>query len=197
MTSKTVVFRSVMLKVFIAGIALIFVAGCSSLLPTAKQETQTPWRSYADAQAAFDKVIAGKTTVAELKAMSIDPDVTPNVAYLSHTDLLRRLFPIFSYDINLIDPGLKACVSSKETCYAYEVDQLTLDRKRYGNFWLDFFNFRRQIDISGWRFNAVFVIKDDTVVYKLWNGKPNVHQREEERSPLGPFQGFGPTLLTR
>lgn len=186
-----------MLKVFIAGIALIFVAGCSSLLPTAKQETQTPWRSYADAQAAFDKVIAGKTTVAELKAMSIDPDVTPNVAYLSHTDLLRRLFPIFSYDINLLDPGLKACVSSRETCYAYEVDQLTLDRKRYGNFWLDFFNFRRQIDISGWRFNAVFVIKDDTVVYKLWNGKPNVHQREEERSPLGPFQGFGPTLLTR
>lgn len=174
-----------------------FVAGCSSLLPTAKQETQIPWRTYADAQAAFDKIIPGKTSVAELKMLAIDPDLTPNVAYLSHTDLLRRLFPLFSYDLSALEPGLRECVSVKDNCFAYEVDQLSLDRKRYGNFWLDFFNFKRQIDISGWRFNAVFVIKGDTVVYKLWNGKPSVHQREEERSPLGPFQGFGPTLLTR
>jgi hypothetical protein len=116
---------------------------------------------------------------------------------LSHTDLLRRLFPVSSYDVNLMAPGLQECVSSKDGCFAYEIEQISLDRKRFGSFWLDFFNFKRQVNVSGWRFNAVIVIKDDTVVYKLWSGKPNVHQLEEESSPLGPLQGIGPSLFTR
>jgi hypothetical protein len=62
---------------------------------------------------------------------------------------------------------------------------------------MDFMNFKRQVDVSGWQFHAVLVVKDDVVVYKTWSGKPHVQQLEVERSPLGPLQGIGPSLLSR
>lgn len=46
-----------------------------------------------------------------------------------------------------------------EQCFAYEIEQKSIERKRFGNFWLDFLNFKRQVNISGWQFDAVFVIK--------------------------------------
>lgn len=172
------------------------LSGCGSLLPQAKQETQTPWHSYAEAQAMFEKIVPGKTALADLKNLRVDPDQTSNVALLSHADLLRRLFPASSLDIRTLDPGLQDCVTS-QSCFGYEIEQISLHRRRFGNFWADFFNFRRQTDISGWQFNAVIVIKGETVVYKLWSGKPSIHQLEQERTPLGPFQSIGPALIQR
>lgn len=181
---------------FAVGVALAMMS-CSSLLPHGKQETQTPWHSYAEARAMFDKIIPGKTSLAELKALRVEPEQTANVALLSHADLLRRLTFTSPLDVRLLDPGLQECVSAFHTCFAYEIEQTYLERQRIGNFWLDFLNFRRTVNVSGWQFDAIIVIKDDTVVYKLWSGKPTIHQLEEERSPLGPFQGFGPSLMTR
>lgn len=196
MISNARLIQCALPKIFLAGI-LIAMTGCSSLLPDAKQETQTPWHSYAEAQAMFDSITPGKTTLAELNALGIDPAKTPNVALLSHTDLLRRLVPSSSFDIHLLDPGLQECVSAQAGCFAYEIEQLSLRRNRYGNFWLDFLNFRRQVDVSGWQFDAVVVIKKNIVVYKLWSGKPKVHALENERNPLGPLQGLGPSLIQR
>lgn len=194
MIRKTGVFQRAIPKSSIVIVALV-VTGCASLLPEAKQNTQTPWHSYAEAQAMFEKIVPGKTRLADLKSMGVDPDQTSNVAYLGHADLLRRLLPGASFDIRFLDPGLQGCVAAPQACFAYQIEQVSLDRKRFGNFWLDFFNFKRQVNITGWQFDAVVVIKDDTVVYKLWSGKPSVRQLEEERSPLGPFQAIGPALI--
>lgn len=196
MIQKPEFYRCSIAGSIIAGTVLVST-GCANLLPDAKQKTQTPWQTYADAQAMFDKVIPGKTRLADLKALGIEPGQTPNVAYLGHADLLRRLLPTSSFDLGTLDPGLRKCLSPERPCFAYEIEQVSLDRQRYGNFWLDFFNFKRQVNVSGWQFDAIFVIKDDTVVYKHWSGKPNLHQREEERSPLGPLQGFGSSLIRR
>lgn len=173
----------------------VAVSACSSLLPDVKQNTQTPWHSYAEAQAMFEKIIPGKTRLSELQGLGVDPTQTPNVGYLSHADLLRRLLPAAAYDIRYLDPGLQECIKSQNACFAYQIEQLSLDRKRFGNFWLDFFNFKRNVNISGWQFDAVVVIKGDTVVYKQWSGKPNVQQLEVESTPLGPFQSIGPALV--
>ena len=177
--------------------AVAVSTGCADMLPDAKQQTQTPWRSYAEAQAMFDKVVPGKTSLADLKALGVDPGQIPNVAYLGHADMLRRLLPTSSFDIEVLEPGLRECLSPDRPCFAYEIEQLSLDRQRYGNFWLDFFNFKRQVNVSGWQFDAIFVVKGDTVIYKHWSGKPNLHQKEEERSPLGPLQGFGSSMMRR
>lgn len=194
MIRKAGLFQRVVPMSSIIGIALA-LSSCSSLLPDTKQNTQTPWKSYADAQAMFEKIVPGKTRLAELKALGVDPERTSNVAYLGHADLLRRLLPAVSFDIRYLDPGLQECVTPASTCFAYQIEQLSLERKRFGNFWLDFFNFKRKVDVFGWQFDAVVVIKGDTVVYKLWSGKPSVHQQEEESSPLGPFQSIGPALV--
>ena len=176
---------------------LAILTGCSSLLPNAKVEAQTPWHTYADAHAMFEKVVPTKTTLAELKALGIDPDLTPNIAILAQTDLLRRLIPLSSLDNHLIDPQLQACIVPQQVCFAYEIEQTRMDRDRTGNFWLDFMNFKRVTEITGWKFNAVFVIRNDIVIHKLWSGKPNIRQHEEEFRPLGPLQSIGPSLLER
>lgn len=143
----------------------------------------------------FEKIVPGKTTLAELKALGVDPDRTANVALLGHADLLRRLAASSSFDINHLDPGLKQCVSLAQSCFAYELEQTQLDRQRVGGFWMDFLNFRRSVDITGWQFDALVVIKGELVIYKLWSGKPKIHQTEDERNPLGPLQGIGPSLI--
>ena len=196
MSQKPEFFRRTIAAGMIAGVVIVST-GCASLLPEAKQETQTPWRTYADAQAMYEKVIPGTTRLAELKALGVDPAQTSNVSYLGHADMLRRLLPTSSFDIGILAPGLRECMTSDRPCFAYEIEQISLDRQRYGSFWLDFFNFKRQVNVSGWQFDAIFVIKDDTVVYKHWSGKPNLHQKEEERSPLGPLQGFGSSFIRR
>lgn len=193
---KTWISQRTNSTILIAGVVFVS-AGCASLLPREKNETQTPWHSYAEAQAMFAKIVPGKTRLADLKALAVDPDQTPNVAVLNHADLLRRLYPATSYDTRLLDPGLQECVSTRYNCFAYEIEQVLLNRQRFGNFWMDFFNFARQVRVTGWQFNAIVVIKDDTVVYKQWSGKPNVRQLEEERSPLGPLQSLGPSLFSR
>ena len=59
---------------------------------------------------------------------------------------------------------------------------------------LDLFNFRRKSTESGWRFEALIVIIDDIVVYKLWGGNPMIDQDKETKNPLGPLQNSGDIL---
>lgn len=180
--------------VLIAGLVWAF-SGCSSLLPHSTQEVKTPWRNYAEAQAIFDQIIPAKTTLTELKKLGFDPAQITNVSILNHADLLRRLAGSGSFDIGLLDNSLRACLPSQSACFAYEIEQTLMDRKRVGNFWLDFLNFDKQTDITGWQFDAIVVLNDDIVIYKQWSGKPSIHQFERERSPLGPLQGWGPSLI--
>jgi hypothetical protein len=170
---------------------LLILPGCAGLLPNTKQESRSPWHSYDDAQTMFAGILPGKTSLTELKALGVDPERTPNIAVLAHVDLLRRLIPVSTPDIRLLDTGLQECISAAQSCFAYEIEQKHVDRQRVGNFWMDFLNFKRVVNVSGWQFDAIVVIKNDTVIYKLWSGKPNIHQLEEEQSPLGPFQGGG------
>lgn len=186
--------RRYLKKCYVAGIFLV-LSGCAALLPRSKEDMRTPWRSYSDAQAMFDSIVPYSTSTAELKALGIDPEKTPNVAILSHADLLRKIIAGSSLDIRLLEPELQNCLMENKTCVAYEIEQTHLDRKRFGNFWLDWLNFNRRVDVSGWQFDAIVVVRDGRVIYKLWSGKPNIQQLQEERSPLGPLQGFGGTLL--
>jgi hypothetical protein len=186
--------RCVLKKCCIAGVCSV-LSGCAGLLPDAKEDTRTPWHSYADAQAMFDSIVPYTTTTAELKASGIDPEKTPNVAVLSHADLLRKIVAGSSIDIRLFDLEMQSCLTENKSCVAYEIEQTHLDRQRIGNFLVDFLNFHRHVDISGWQFDAIVVVRNARVIYKLWSGKPNIHQSTDERNPLGPLQGIGGSLL--
>ena len=169
----------------------LLLNGCAALLPESKTEVRAQWNSYAEARATFDQIAPGKTTVTELKGMGIDPASSSNVTILNQSDLLRRFVVVPSLDTRMLDDGLRRCLEARDACFAYGVEQTHVDRKRNGNFFLDFLNFRRNTEITGWKFEAIIVINTDTVAFKVWGGKPNIQEVESVRNPLGPLQGVG------
>lgn len=177
---------------------LLLLSGCSSLLPRSTAVVESPWQSFQEAQQTFDKIVPYQTTVNDLKLFKLDPETNPNITILNYSDVLRRFVPSDSVSALNLDKGVVECIQAKMACKGYEVNQRTLKRNRIGNFWLDFLNFRREVDVVGWHFNGVVLIKDNLVVYKLTGGQPSIHEIEHSRNPLGPFQGIGESqLLTR
>ena len=177
------------------GLSVLSFAACSTLLPRGESLTDSPWHSFNEAQQTFDKIVPYKTTVEDLRSFKLDPMRNPNITLLNYSDVLRRFIPSPATNMQDLDAGVQDCVRAKSACRGYEVDQKTLKRTRYGNFWADFLNFKRKTDIVGWRFNGVILIKDDLVVYKLTGGQPSIHEHEESKNPLGPFQGVGESTL--
>ena len=171
--------------------AVILLTGCSSLLPSKKDETVTSWEEFEQVKEAYDKITLGNSR-AELKELGFDVDNSPNIQLLSYLDVADKIDTI---PMTQLDPGLQECLQRRDECQAYEIDLKKLRGKRIGNFWADFFNFRRRTDATGWRFNGLLVMIDDRVTYKLWSGTPKAELYEEKRNPLGPLQTFGDMTL--
>jgi hypothetical protein len=164
------------------------LAACSSLLPRGEQLTYSPWNSFDEAQRTFDRIVPHRTTVADLKAMKLDPKANPNIVILNYSDVLRRFLPSPSISAADLDAGVQQCIAAKSACEGYEINQSNIKRRRYGSFLADLFNFHRKTDISGWRFNGVLLIENGVVIYKLTGGQPAIHEFEDSVNPLGPFQ---------
>lgn len=173
----------------------VALSGCSALLPKGEGLTDSPWQSYQEAQQTFDKIVANATTVADLRQLKLDPTSNPNIAILNYSDILRRFVPSPSINTVDLENGVQECIRAKSACKGHEINIRVIKRNRYGNFLVDFLNFRRKVDVVGWSFNAVLLIKDDVVIYKLTGGQPAIHEHEETRNPLGPFQGIGESNL--
>lgn len=169
----------------------LWFCACSTLLPEGTGLVESPWNSYADAEQVFKGIVAHRTTVDDLKKLSLDPLSNPNITILNYSDVLRRFVPSTSIDTHQLESGVQECIKALSACSGYEIDHRFIQRKRYGNFLADFLNFKRKVDIVGWRFNAVLLIKDGVVIYKLTGGQPAIHEHEESLNPLGPLQGSG------
>ena len=166
----------------------VILSGCAALLPTGKDIAKSRWSSFDQAKADFDRVVPNKTTTGQLKTLGFDLYSTPNVRILNYIDIAIATQSIKKENL---DGGLALCLSAKNNCQAYEFTSQEIHSERYGNFWLDFFNFKRRTMDKGWRFKALFVIVDDTVVEKLWSGDPNVLLDREAKNPLGLLQEGG------
>jgi len=176
-------------------LAVWLLAGCTSLLPRSKEITASPWQSYREAQQAFDLIIPGKTTSAELRELSLDPEVMPNIAILNYSDVLRRFMLNQSVTMSDLDHGVQECIMAKTVCRGYEINQRLVKKHRNGSFWLDFLGFKRETHVEGWRFNALLLLKDGIVIYKLTGGQPVIQESEHSQNPLGPVQSIGSRLM--
>lgn len=180
-------------------LAIIFLsailAACASLLPRARTSTVGPWQNYHEAQQAFNKIVPYQSTLEDLKALKLDPASNPNITILNYSDVIRRFIPSPSVSADDLAPGVRECILAKGACNGYEIVQQSNIRKRYGNFWADFANFKRKVEVTGWSFSGVILVKDDVVIYTLAGGQPAIFQLEESRNPLGPFQGSGESAL--
>ena len=175
---------------------VLSTTGCKSLFPSEQKTTRSHWQSFDEAQAAFDKITAHKTSVDDLKSLGFDPSSTPNVKLLTYLDLIERFIPNQSITWDDLQPDVRACIESKDCCHAYALDLDIVNNKRFGNLFLDVFGFKKNTRITGWSFRALIILKDDMVAYKLRSGEPNVERYEKKIKPLGPLQDLE-SLITK
>lgn len=175
-------------KIFLSIIILI-LTGCGSLLPSVKETRKTKlWGTFDEAKTAFEQITPYKTTTDELQKLGFDPASTPNLKILTHLDVIQRFMFNPSIKKEDLDEGIQTCIDAKTNCRAYEIRLQNILRKRYGNVLLDLFNFKRRTNESGWEFEALIVMVNSTVVYKVWGGTPVIDENREVKNPLGPLQ---------
>lgn len=174
--------------------SFFFLHGCASLLPSSKDSVKSPWTSFDEVRSSYDKIIPGKTTYRELKDLGFATDASPNVKNLNYLDVAKAVQPIRKEEL---DAGLAACLDARDDCRAYDLELTNLNRKRYGNFWLDLLNFKRKTRETGWRFRALIVVVRDLTTYKVWSGEPRIDQSRESKNPLGPLQDVGGLISWR
>lgn len=174
------------------------LAGCSSLLPKSKETTGAArgsgWQSYQDAQQAFDKIVPGKTTVAELHELQLDPRANPNITLLPRHEVMQRFIVNQSISLEDLDDGVRECLEAREQCRALEINQTATQKKRTGNAALDMMKVYRETHTSGWRFTGLLLLKDGVVIYKLTGGQPVIHEIAQDQDVLGPLQSLGAKL---
>ena len=184
-----------MLRCFTALLTLL-LAGCTSLLPRVQSAT-SPFDTFDAAQASIDALVPMRSTVAALRQLGIDPSTQPNTVILTHSDIVRRFLPTTLLKREDLDPGVNACLDARDACRGWEISAERVLRARTGSFLLDFTNFSRRTETTGWRFHALVLLVNDVVVYRAWGGQPNLQELEVRTNPLGPLQDIGPALVTR
>jgi len=167
------------------------LSACASLLPTSQDKTVQPWVSFEEAKASYDKVEPFVTDMDAVRKLGFDPFRTPNVKILNLSQVVQIVLPPPIYDEGVVPPGIRDCMKANEACQGYYMEPNQLQKKRVGNFMLDFMNFKRETVTTGWKFGALFVVVGDRVVYKQWSGSPNILEESLQQNPLGPLQGAG------
>jgi len=171
------------------------LTGCSGLLPTSKEVVSNRWQDFDDAKRSFEQIVPYKTNMASVRELGFDPYKTPNMQILNYSQVVRAVLPSQLQDRSSIPQGVLDCMSAQEACIGYFMEPSNIDRKRDGNFFLDFMNFKRSTRITGWKFGALIVVIDDVVVFKQWSGRPRIEETESRNNPLGPLQGAGESML--
>lgn len=175
-------------------VAAGLVAGCTALLPKARNEVSSPWHSFEEAKQALERIEPGRATVAQLRAQGYDPFENPNVQLLTFSDIVLRFPNTGAIGSGKVDPGLRECLEAGKACTGYAIAVRDVKRDRTGPFLLDALTFWRVTEVTGWNFNALILLVDDRVVYTLYGGQPKIHELETSKQPLGPLQGWGDSL---
>jgi len=195
-TKGTDVSRLFHLALLLSLAAIFSSCSTTSLLPRQQKIVVTPWNSFGEAKSTFDRIIPYQTKKNELEELGFAPPVTPNIQILNYLDIMERFMPNQSITIEDLALGLQDCLADQEQCMAYEIIIRKFDSQRFGNVFLDLFNFRRKTTVSGWDFRALIVIKNNLVVYKLSSGTPNTDELHDSKNPLGPLQSSDRFLWT-
>lgn len=175
-------------RTYMLAVALLATA-CASVLPSEQSRDIYPWENFEDVQKSYDNITIYESSIVNLKEEGFDPEKVANITVLSYIDLMRRFSPIL--DKTDLPKGVQECITAQDRCIAYSVSASNINRDRVGNVPLDLLGFRRETAVSGWRFEAFFILIDEKVVYKLWSGTPSIKSHEDRIQPLGPAQSLG------
>ena len=187
----TLLKGSFAMKIFLLLLTTSLLTGCSNLLPTSKQDINNQWQSFDDVKKSYDEIIPNSTTMDTVRTIGFDPFKKPNMRILNHSQVVAAVLPSPLQDRATIPQGISDCMQAQEGCIGYLFELSRINRQRVGNFLLDFTNFKRNTHTTGWKFAALIVVINNTVVFKQWSGQPMIDETELRNNPLGPFQGSG------
>jgi hypothetical protein len=162
------------------------LAACAQLLPRQTQSVPAFFDSFAAAERSIQQVVPFRTTTAELRTFGFDVHDSANVTLIPYPELVSRLAPNPSVPFHELDPGIRECILARLACEAFEFHIGHEVRQREGGFWADFLNFKRTTDVSGWRFQAIVVVRD-----RNYGGEPRIARTDVQRNPLGALQPAG------
>lgn len=189
---KTARFPCLWLAAVIVSVAL---SGCTTLLPTSKNEVVSEWSSYNDAVKSLSAIEPYQATRRDVHSAGLDPRLNPAITVLHFADVLQRFSAAALIKPEDVERGILDCLRAGKQCNGYAILVKKLDRNRVGSFWLDSFNFKRETVTTGWSVDALLLFVDDLLVYELIGGQPTINEYEVRRNPLGPLQGWGDQLL--
>ena len=169
----------------------LWLCGCANLLPRGDSEQPSGFDSFEAAAQAFDKVVAYRTTVEQLKGLGFDLQSSPNVRLISYPRLTGLLAPDRGVPFEAIDPGIRDCIVARLACQAYEFHLGREATRREGSFMLDFLNFHRETRVTGWRFEGLLAVREGVVLFRSHGGDPRTDRVERQVNPLGPLQRLG------
>lgn len=178
-------------------VASVLLTGCAHVLPASSTDARSSFENFDAAQRALERIEPYKTRVGELKQLGFDPVGSSNVTLIPYPDLVGRLAPNASIALADLDPGIRDCILARMACQAYEFHLAHEVRRRKGSFLRDFLNFERTTVVTGWRFDALVVVRDGTVLFRNFGGEPNNDRLEHQLNPLGPLQSSGEAISSR
>ena len=169
----------------------ILLSSCSgNPLPSSQSTVISQWESFGEAKLSFDQIRPGQTRVDELDGLGFGLTSSPNVRILNYLELTGRFMPNPAIGFEQLDQSVSQCLQAKTACEGYLVKIRKIDKNREGNVMLDLLNFRRKTLSTGWQFDALVLINDGLVAYKIWGGTPNISELKHSKNPLGPLQGL-------
>ena len=171
--------------------ALLLTAGCAALFPSKTTTVESRWKSYAEIETDFGKIIPYQTNTNDLRTLGFDPSVSPNIKLLNHSDIVKMFLPNSNIEKKDLAAGVRDFIESPEQSYAYLIELQKVHSKRYGQLFLDLFGFRRKTHEDGWEFKGLILIKSGLIVYKTSSGQPQIARNDKEVKPLGPLQDIG------
>lgn len=172
------------------------LAGCQALLPRGGETEPSRFGSYEEAEQALSRVQPYRTTVRELHDLGFDIRETANVQRIPYPQWFQSLVGPQT-PLDGADGGIRDCLAAGAACEAYLFRFSRVRHERVGNFAADVFNFRRVTHVQGWRFEALLLVRDGTVLFRNQGGQPNIERLEERRQPLGPLQDSGGAVPRR
>ena len=165
------------------------LAGCSGILPRESDANTAQFQTYNDLMAAYDKIVPGSTTLAQLSEIGLDPKKLPNIQVLSYIEVTNKFMPQYSpITIDRLPKGARECIEANSRCSAFVFRFDRRQTRHNGNVAADIFQFHQEKVKYGWSAEIIVLMRDEDVVYKVISGMPYAEERMDNSRPLGPLQ---------
>jgi len=189
--------RGIYRKLMILSLAIMALVGCAGInakLMPSNREIVRGLGNYNDIETLYNNIIPGKTTIADLKKMGLDPKTTPNVTTFNYLDVKNMFLTNPSEKLEDSPLEIQDCVKNKELClgHAYGPYKDT-NTDGQGQIITRVAKCEKIDLITGWELGFFLFRKGDLVVYKL-PGKdmPKIHTIKKEKRPLCFLQEIDP-----